>query len=122
MIDFVVLNNPMDNKQNDKVINMFAKHNKKLDECGEQKFFKGFHYVKLEKDVNGNPFQEELLLDYSKKCKYIVRVMRKVNGVVSLYNYKVPSHKFIEFISKFLNKEFNGEIIEVEKYIPEELA
>ena len=60
--------------------------------------------------------------DYSKKCKYIVRVMRKVNGVVSLYNYKVPSHKFIEFISKFLNKEFNGEIIEVEKYIPEELA
>ena len=112
----------MDDKHNDKVINLFEKHNKTLEESYEQKYFKGFHYVKLEKDVNGNPFQEELLLDYSKKCKYIVRVMRKVNGVVSLYNYKVPANKFIEFISKFLNKEFNGEIIEVEKYIPEELA
>lgn len=112
----------MDNQNNNNVINLFEKHNKKLDEHYEQKFFKGFHYVKLEKDMNGNPFQEELLLDYSKKCKYIVRVMRKVNGTVSLYNYKVPSNRIIEFISKFLNKELNGEIIEVEKYIPEELA
>lgn len=112
----------MDKKQNDKVVNLFQKHDKKLGEIGEQKFFKGFHYVKLEKDLNGNPFQEELLLEYSQKCTYIVRVMRKVNGVVSLYNYKVPSNRIIEFISKFLNKEFNGEIIEVEKYIPEELA
>ena len=122
MLSFVLLNNPMDKKNNDKVINLFQKHDKKLGEAGEQKFFKGFHYVKLDKDLNGNPFQEELLLEYSQKCSYIVRVMRKVNGAVSLYNYKVPSNRIIEFISKFLNKEFNGETIEVEKYIPEELA
>ncbi len=114
----------MTEKINDKVIDIFNKHKMQaLEESDEKvKFFKGFNYVRLDRDLNGKHFKGEKLLDYAKKCQYIVRVMREKDSTVCLYNYKVPHDKVIEFISKFANNELNGKIIEIDKYIPEDLA
>lgn len=111
------------NEINNKVIDIFNKHKKMpLGKDEQVKFFKGFNYVRLDKDLNGKSFIEENLIEYSKKCQYIVRVMREKDNHVALYNYKVPHDRIIEFISKFANNELNGKIIEIDKYIPEELA
>ncbi len=111
-----------DNIKN-KVIDIFKKHEDSSEKDDARvKFFKGFNYVRLDKDVNGNPFKEDHLLEYAKKCQYIVRVMKEKDGNVALYNYKVPHDRIIEFISKFANNELSGKIIEIDKYIPENLA
>ncbi len=109
---------------NDKIINMFNKHkdNALTFSSEKVKFFKGFNYVRLDKDLNGRPFNEEHLLEYAQKCQYIVRVMREKDGQTSLYNYKVPHNKITEFVSKFANNELNGKIIEIDKFVPEDLA
>ena len=111
-----------DNIKN-KVIDIFRKHEDTADkENSRVKFFNGFNYVRLDKDVNGNFFKEDNLLDYASKCQYIVRVMKEKDGHVALYNYKVPHDRIIEFISKFANNELSGKIIEIDKYVPENLA
>ncbi len=105
----------MDNKNN--IINF----NKKplLDES--QRFFKGFQYVKIVKDENNNYFKEESLREYAQKCYYIISVMRE-NGIgVAIYKYKVPYESLLKFINEFKNKSY-GEIIDIERYIPEDLA
>lgn len=108
---------------NNKVIDIFNRHkDESLQEDEKVKFFKGFNYVRLDKDLNGKAFNESHLTEYSKKCQYIVRVMREKNNQVALYNYKVPHERIIEFISKFANNELNGKIIEIDKYVPEGLA
>ena len=109
---------------NEKVIDIFNKHKAQaLEETDEKvKFFKGFNYVRLDKDLNGKPFKEEKLLEYAEKCQYIVRVMREKDGQVALYNYKVNHDRIIEFIGKFANNELNGKIVEIDKFIPEDLA
>ncbi|MDD3236729.1 MAG: hypothetical protein PHV37_01360 [Candidatus Gastranaerophilales bacterium] len=109
---------------NKKVISIFNK-SKIAPESPESdmvKYFKGFNYVRFDKDLNGRPFNEEHLVEYSEKCEYIIRVMREKSTHVALYNYKVPHDKLIEFISKFANNELNGKIIEIDKYIAETLA
>lgn len=109
---------------NEKVINIFNKHKDKAADFGEEKvkFFQGFNYVRLDKDLNGKLFKEDALLEYAEKCQYIVRVMREKENHIALYNYKVPHDRIIEFVSKFSNNQLNGRIIEIEKYIPEDLA
>lgn len=114
----------MTEKLNEKVINIFSKHKKaQLSEHDEPvKFFAGFDYVKLDKDHNGKNFNKEHLKLYAQKCHYIVRVMREIEGVVSLYNYEVPNGKLFDFIKAFENNTLNGTIIEIDKYFPEDLA
>ena len=71
---------------NDKIINFF----KKTTENDTQRVFKGFPYIKIIKDDNGNYFKAESLKEYAQKCFYIVTVMKN-NGIgVALYKYKVP--------------------------------
>lgn len=108
---------------NKKIISIFKNH-KKGEESNNPKvkFFAGFNYVKLDKDVNGHAFSAKHLLDYAKQCNYIVRVMREAQGKVFLYNYMVSSEKLIEFASKFDKNELDGKIIEIDKYTPETLA
>ena len=77
----------------------------------------GFEYVKLTRDSNGLPFKEEKLLEYAKKCHYIVRIMRKINGEICLYNYDVPYVNLTNFI-----ENLDGTIIEIEKVFPKDLA
>ena len=108
-----------DNK--DKVINLFKKTPKEGD-TARQRCFKGFQYVKITKDENGNYFKEEALREYAQKCFFIVTVM-KHNGIgVGLYKYKVPYESLLNFFNQFRNNKSYGEIIDIERYVPEDLA
>lgn len=109
----------MVDKFDKKVINLFSKQ-KIEDE--NIRYFAGFEYVRYDKDLNGNPFIEQNLLDYANSCHYIVRIMKERGKNISLYNYDVPSEKLYEFMEKFYKNELQGTIIEIEKYIPEDLA
>ncbi len=127
MLDNLVntgFNGVMTDEISNKVINIFKKHNsnKHADLKERVKSFAGFSYVRLDKDVNGYPFKEENLLDYAKDCRYIVKVMREKNGGVSLYSYNVPNDKLLDFLLMFRNNELSGTIIEIDKFLPRDLA
>lgn len=111
----------MSDKKNENIVKFSAKSRKSVEKT-DTKNFCGFDYVKMEKDLNGTPFIKESLLEYAGGCRYMVRVMRETNGKVSLYNYYVSQDKLSEFLSKLEKGEFDGRLIEVEKYIPEDLA
>ncbi len=114
----------MSEKINEKVISIFNKHRKNEQTPTEVKVkhFAGFNYVKLDADVNGHQFKQENLLEYAENCHYMVKVMRKLNKKVYLYNYNVPSAKLLDFMLMFRNKELDGTIIEIDKFIPQDLA
>lgn len=112
----------MSEEINKKVIDIFSKHSKSLPSTEPVKFYAGFNYVKLAKDNNGNNFVEEHLRSYSERCHYIVSVMRKFDGQVFMYNYNVPHKDLSKFLKSFEENTLDGEIIEIEKYIPEGLA
>lgn len=106
---------------NNNVINIFKNSVNHSDDL-QQRFFKGFQYVKITKDDNGNYFKEETLRDYANRCFYIISVMKK-NGIGSaIYKYKVPYSSLLDFFNVFRNNELYGEIIDIERYIPEDLA
>ncbi len=105
----------------DKVINIFKKSSD-IEDNKEQRFFKGFQYVKLTKDENGNYFKEESLREYAQRTFYIVSVMKN-NGIsAAIYKYKVPYNSLLDFLNVFRNDLTIGEIIDIERYIPEDLA
>lgn len=107
-----------------KIINIFSKHikNKPVGDNEKVKNFAGFSYVRLDKDVNGYSFKEENLLEYAEECRYIVKVMRAKDGKPSLYNYNVSNDKLLDFLLMFRNNELNGSIIEIDKFLPKDLA
>lgn len=109
---------------NKKVINIFSRHNNDLPTETEEKikFFAGYNYVKLKRDDNGKKFYEQNLLSYAKKCHYIVRIMRKIDDEVCLYNYDVKNDDLVNFINAVENNVLSGTIIEIDKYFPEDLA
>lgn len=114
----------MSEEINEKVINMFKRHINDLPQETEEKikFFAGFNYVKLKRDSNGKKFVKSNLTSYAKKCHYIVSVMRDVDGETCLYNYDIKSADLLKFLKAFDNDTLKGTIIEIEKYIPEDLA
>lgn len=114
----------MSDEINRKVINIFSRHNKELPPVNNErvKYYAGFNYVKLTKDSNGNKFNAEHLKQYSKRCHYIVRVMREVDSEIVLYNYDVPNDELFTFIKSFEENTLDGTIIEIDKYFPEDLA
>lgn len=98
----------------DKIINLFKRKNdSELEE---------FPYERLNRDNNGMVFSEEKLLEYAQSCHYIVRVMRKVNNEICLYNFDVPSKSLSRFIQSFEDNTLKGTIIEIEKFIPKGFA
>ena len=109
---------------NKKVLDLFSKHKKHLSSSLNErvKYYAGFNYVKLKKDGNGKKFNSGMLLQYSEKCHYIVRVMRTIDGETLLYNYDVPNNELYKFLKSFEENTLDGKIIEVDKYIPDDLA
>jgi len=109
---------------NQKVINIFSRHNSSMPSEHEErvKFFAGFEYVKITKDNNGRKFNADKLKHYAEGCHYIVRVMRNIDGEITLYNYDVANDQLFKFIKSFENNTLNGVIIEIDKYFPEDLA
>lgn len=120
----MLLNKNMTDEINKKVISIFSKHKKAepLDHDEKVKFFAGFNYVKINKDNNGRGFNAEKLEKYAEKCHYVVRVMRRIDNEIFLYNYDVPNYQLFKFIRAFENNTLNGKIIEIDKYFPEDLA
>lgn len=120
----ILFNLDMEKEIDEKVVDIFKRHNSSENKVKDKnlKYFAGFNYVKLSKDVNGNPFVKQNLLEYAQTCRYIVRVMRELNNQVFLYNYDVNSDELFDFLKKFKENELNGQIIEIEKYITEDLA
>lgn len=101
---------------NDKVINFIKKSG-----TGSAESEHEFPFIKFTKDENGNSFKEEYLLEYANKCFYIITVLKN-NGISpALYKYKVPYKSLFEFINNYKTGT-NGKIIDIERYIPEELA
>ena len=109
---------------NQKVIDIFTRHNRDLPIDAEEKikFFAGYNYVKLKRDENGKKFAEANLLSYAKKCHYIVTILRNVDNEICLYNYDMKSSELPAFMRALDNKTLTGKLIEIEKYIPEDLA
>lgn len=109
---------------NQKVTNIFSRHNKDLPPSTKEKvkFYAGFNYVRIDRDSNGNKFNPDLLLQYASNCHYIVRVMRENHGETVLYNYDVPNEDLFKFIKSFEENTLDGKIIEIDKYFPEESA
>lgn len=115
----------MSEEINKKVINMFSKHKQNTassDVSERVKYYAGFNYVKLTKDTNDNKFNKENLLSYALKCHYMVTVMREINGEILLYSYDVPNNDLFKFMKSFEENTLDGTIIEIEKYIPNDLA
>lgn len=114
----------MSDDVNKKVINMFNRHNSDLPQNTEEKveYFAGFNFVKLKRDSNGKKFVNSKLKAYAEKCHYIVSVMREIDGETCLYNYDIKSKDLPKFIKSLDNKTLAGELVEIEKYIPEDLA
>lgn len=86
------------------------------------KRYEGFEYVKFIKDTNGITLKAEHLRDYAEKNRYIITVMRTLNGTVCLYNFFVKNSELPKFIKCYFDGKIEGEIIEIEKQNPEILA
>ncbi len=109
----------------DKIIELFKNKHKdrsKPSESEAVKFFDGFNYIRLDKDKNGNNFNPEHLAHYAEQTRYLVTVMREHDNKTSLYNYEVPYEQLTDFLLKFKNNEFDGQIVDIDKYIPENFA
>jgi len=110
---------------NKKVINLFSNHNNNSITPEDKKhvrFYAGFNYVKLKKDTNGKKFNKEFILNYARKCHYMVTVMRELDGEVVLYSYDVPNDDLFKFMKSFEENTLDGKIVEIDKYFPEDLA
>lgn len=110
---------------NKNVINLFTsrKRNKLNPEIRKKiKYYAGFNYVKIKRDSNGNKFRKDCLLQYRKKCHYMVTVMREIEGEVVLYSYEVPNEELFKFMKSIEENTLDGTIIEIDKYFPEEIV
>ena len=111
----------MNDNFDDKVIN-FVKRTSENKEGVRQPSFKGFPYIKIIKDENNNFFKEDALIDFAKKSFFIVTVVKN-NGIgCALYKYKVPYESLLKFLNQFRINSSYGKVIDIERYIPEDLA
>ena len=116
----------MTDKINEKVINIFARHNKKANPASEEeqvyKSPDGFSYVHIKSDENGHPLDESKLLEKADSQWYIVKVLEHHKNKPTIKNFKVSGERLLEFLESFLVEKRAGRIIEIDKYYPEELA
>lgn len=86
------------------------------------KDYLGFEYIKLKKDVNGLEFCISHLREYAKEARYIISIGRKVKDSTFVYNFFVENAKLKDFFKAVLDGKIDGEIIEIDKLKPENLA
>ncbi len=103
-----------------KVTKIGAKNsNKKITQL---KSYLGFEYIKLKKDINGLEFNMDHLFEYSKKNRYNISVARKVENCTFVYNFFVEGTKLNLFFDAYFNGKIEGDIIDIDKLKPENLA
>ena len=110
----------MSNDFDDKIIDFSKKA--KSGEDAKKRLFKGVQYVKILKDENGNLFNGEAIMEYAKKVFFIVTVVKNSSLGTAIYKYNVPYDSFLDFINEFRRNQEYGKIIDIERYVPEDLA
>ena len=103
-----------------KITRFDTKNNTK--KVAQLKSYLGFEYIKLKKDVNGLEFNIEHLLEYSNKNRYNISVARKVDNNTFVYNFFVEGSKLNLFFDAYFNGKIVGEIIDIDKLKPENVA
>ena len=114
----------MTDKLNKKVIDIFSK-NKKSGTCNSSRVCKtsdDYLYVTIKKDENGRSFDEKTLLKKADKFYYIVKILIKDSPHPYINNFKIPGDKIIDFIKMYADENGEGQIIEIDKFYPEEWA
>ena len=100
----------------------FTEFKKVLEGSKSNSLYEGFEYNKLAKDVNGFSLNFEHLKNYGSKNKYTISVLRKIKEKTFLYNYVVKNDDLPKFFKCYFDDKIEGEIIEIEKMNPENLA
>ncbi len=114
----------MTDKINEKVINLFS-GNKKAKTCNNGEVCtnsRGYSYVTIKTDDHGRPFDEEKLLDNAYEFYYIVKVMVKDGKHPYINNFKISGDKLLDFIKIYTDGKGDGQIIEIDKFYPDEWA
>ncbi|HSA06323.1 MAG TPA: hypothetical protein P5556_04015 [Candidatus Gastranaerophilales bacterium] len=114
----------MTDELNKKVINLFSAH-KKAKSCQSGNVCKnsdGYFYISIETDENGRHFDEETLLERAGDFYYIVKVLVKNGLRASINNYKIPGDDLLKFIKIYIDGKGEGQIIEIDKFFPDEWA
>jgi len=116
----------MKDQIDEKVINIFAKHTRKAPPSSEEEQVHttsdGFKYVQIKHDEAGNPFDEKKILDKSDNLWYIVKVLERHKGNVTIKNFKVSGERLVEFFESFITQKRAGRIIEIDRYYADGLA
>jgi hypothetical protein len=116
----------MTDKINEKVINIFARQEKKATLHSEEEQLytspDGFSYVHIKYDENGQPLDEAKLLERADEQWYIIKVLEHHRDHTTIKNFKVSGERLLEFLGAFISDERPGRIIEIDKYYPQELA
>lgn len=115
----------MPDKINEKVISIFTRHKKHLPVAGDEKVVRtddGFYYICVKKDDNGHFFEADKLLSRANNCHYIVKVMTNGTNHPYIYSYIVQGDKLLEFLSLYINRKKEGQVIEIDRYYPHDSA
>ena len=106
-----------------KVVRIFERH--KANKPTDTKVIKcddDIYCVTVKTDKHGNPFNREELLEDAALTEYIVRVLIDTPQGSYINNYKVSGEKILGFLSKFTARKKLGQVIEIDKYIADDLA
>lgn len=114
----------MSDEFNKKVIDLFSK-NKKIKFCQHGEVCKcneGYSYITIDTDENGRPLEEQALLKKADDFYYIVKFLVKNNNKTCINNFKIPGNDLLEFIKQHSDGNIDGQIIEIDKFYPDEWA
>lgn len=106
-----------------KVVNIFTKH--KENQPTDTKVIKcddGIYCVTVKTDKHGNPLNKDEILQDAMITEYIVKVLIETPQGSYINNYKVSGEKILAFLSKYTTRKKQGQVIEIDKYIPDDLA
>jgi hypothetical protein len=116
----------MTDKINEKVINIFAKQEKKAPLHPEEEPLltseDGFSYVLIKQDETGAHLDEDKLLERADEQWYIIKVLDYHRDQPVIQNFKVSGERLLEFLGSFISDDRTGRILEIDKYYPQELA
>ncbi|OGI01164.1 MAG: hypothetical protein A2Y25_09030 [Candidatus Melainabacteria bacterium GWF2_37_15] len=109
---------------NKKIINIFSAHKKARPCSGNQvcESAEGYSYVTIKADDNGRHFDEEKLLKNASSFYYIVKVMVKEGKHPYINNFKISGDKVLDFVKMYTDGKGEGQIIEIDKFYPEDWA
>lgn len=108
-----------------KVINIFERHKANKSISSDAKVVKcddDIYCVTVKTDKHGNPFNREDLLKDAMLTEYIVKVLIDTPQGSYINNYKVSGERILGFLNKFTSRKKQGQVIEIDKYIADDLA